>query len=227
MTMKPEVKSFQFELKSLDEAGKFSGYLAVFGNVDAGGDRIEKGAFSRTLNTKNRFSLLWQHRMDKPIGGFTGKEDEHGLLIDGELNLGVQQAQEAYALLKKRDIDGLSIGYDAVKYDMEASTGENRIRVLKEIKLYEGSLVTFPMNESAVVTDVKSLADLIEAIKGDPEAAAKMREAFADPVKATPQADPVQTIPPDEDKSASDIAAHFVAALETVHKSLTEGNYNG
>lgn len=37
-----EYKSFKFELESADESGEFSGYAAVFGNKDSGGDIIEK-----------------------------------------------------------------------------------------------------------------------------------------------------------------------------------------
>ena len=37
---------------------------------------------------------------------------------------------------------------------------ENGVRYLKELRLWEGSLVTFPMNEAAQVTSVKTLADI-------------------------------------------------------------------
>jgi HK97 family phage major capsid protein/HK97 family phage prohead protease len=203
MNAKPEVKSFHFELKNLDEAGKFSGYLAVFGNVDQGNDRIEKGAFARTLNAKSRFPLLWQHRMDEPVGGLSAKEDERGLLIEGELNLDVQRGKEAYALLKKGDISGLSIGYDAVKWEMQSG-----VRALKEIKLYEGSIVTFPMNTEATVTDVK-------ADSGEPT------PQEADPAKATPH-DKAPVIIPGGTKQENKSEKEKTMELDLLKKEFEE-----
>ena len=57
-----EFKSVKFNLESADENGEFSGYAAVFGNVDAGGDVIEKGAFAKTIAEDfDRIKILSQH----------------------------------------------------------------------------------------------------------------------------------------------------------------------
>lgn len=54
-----EYKSFSFQLESADgESGEFSGYAAVFGNVDSGGDIIERGAFSETIREDFDLSLI-------------------------------------------------------------------------------------------------------------------------------------------------------------------------
>ena len=50
-----ERASFNLKIKSVDEAGKFTGIGAVFGNVDLGGDRIMPGAFTRTLAAGKQF----------------------------------------------------------------------------------------------------------------------------------------------------------------------------
>ena len=107
--------------------------------------------------------MLWQHNTDQPIGIWEEcSEDEHGLFLKGRLLVDdVQQAKEAYALYKNGIINGLSIGFMC-----NSCTWEERdrdfIRHLTEIKLFEVSLVTFPCNEKAIVTDVKS-ADLTKA----------------------------------------------------------------
>ncbi len=125
-----------------------------------GDDVIEKGAFSKCLTEKQTYPMLWQHNTDQPIGIWEEcSEDEHGLLLKGRLLVDdVQQAKEAYALYKNGIINGLSIGFMC-----NSCTWEERdrdfIRHLTEIKLFEVSLVTFPCNEKAIVTDVKS-ADL-------------------------------------------------------------------
>jgi len=56
-------------------------------------------------------------------------------------------AQKAFTLLKNQIIKGMSIGYDTIQDSVE-----NGVRYLKELRFWEGSLVTFPMNQSAMVT---------------------------------------------------------------------------
>lgn len=159
--MKLERKELKFDNVLIDEKGIISGYGAVFGNKDFADDVIEKGAFSKCLTEKQTYPMLWQHNTDQPIGIWEEcSEDEHGLLLKGRLLVDdVQQAREAYALYKNGIINGLSIGFMC-----NSCTWEERdrdfIRHLTEIKLFEVSLVTFPCNEKAIVTDVKSNGDL-------------------------------------------------------------------
>lgn len=148
-----EKLGLRFEVKQLDEAGVFEGYAAVFGNEDLGGDVIEPGAFKKTLQENPKMPILWQHDPREPIGvTLEAYEDMHGLRVKGQLNLETSRGREAYALLKQGALRGLSIGYDAVKELWEGTT-----RRLKEIRLWEWSLVTFPMNLQAQVTAVKAV----------------------------------------------------------------------
>jgi uncharacterized protein len=145
-------KSFKLELKTLTEQGTFTGMASVFGNVDLGGDVVEPGAFTRSLQHKNgEVPILYQHDTRSPIGLGRVQETKAGLEITGELVMQTSKAQEAYALMKRGVLKGLSIGFDVVR-----DTVANGIRHLHELKLYEVSVVTFPMNESALVTAVKS-----------------------------------------------------------------------
>lgn len=134
--------------------GTFSGYAAVTGNVDLGGDIILKGAFSEWLDKADpsRVRVLWQHDWDKPIGKtLSMREDDNGLAVDGELLLDIQKAQEARTLVKNNAIDGLSIGFriDDFSYD-------NDTRIIKKLSVMEYSFVTFAMNPNALVNDMKS-----------------------------------------------------------------------
>jgi HK97 family phage prohead protease len=147
-------KNFKFQIKDLTEAGEFTGFASIFGNVDLQGDIVEKGAFARTLQHKGgRVPLLWQHKTDEPIGYVDVEEDDRGLRVtSGKLLINeVVRSKEAYALMKAGVLKGMSIGYDVVKEAWEKSN-----RILKELKLWEVSLVTFPANPSAGVTGVKS-----------------------------------------------------------------------
>ena len=147
--------------EDIDDEGKFSGLGAVFGNIDSFGDIIEPGAFKRTIkNTKGKTKILWQHRSAEPIGIGMIHEVQKGLHVEGELNLDTQRGAEAFSDLKKQIVDGLSIGFDIIK-----KTTEGILRHLHELKLFEISVVTFPANELALVTGVKSMPQGMEEIQ--------------------------------------------------------------
>jgi HK97 family phage prohead protease len=135
-----------------DEAGVFTGYASIFGNVDQHGDVVVPGAFRKSLSERgNVVPLLWQHDTTEPVGVIELVEDSKGLrVVRGEINLETAQGREAYALLKQGAIKGLSIGYQVVQ-----DGWQGKVRQLKELKLMEVSLVTFPANELAGVTAIK------------------------------------------------------------------------
>ena len=158
-TPQREYKSVSFVLESADEStGEFSGYAAVFGNVDSGGDIIEKGAFTKTIAEDfARIKILSQHNSyELPIGKpLELREDEKGLYIRGKIS-DTQTGRDIRTLLKDGVLAELSIGYDAVASDYDSETG---IRHLKEIKLWEVSIVTWAMNDQAQIDGVKSLVE--------------------------------------------------------------------
>lgn len=157
-----EVKSFGLSDVQVDEAGQFEGYASVFNNVDRHGDIVMPGAFRKTISENPSVPILWQHDQTKPIGVTRAiREDQNGLLVKGELNLDTQMGREAYSLLKQGALKGLSIGYQVIKDDLAG-----RVRQLKEVRLMEYSLVTFPANELAQVTSIKQLDnDMIMSLK--------------------------------------------------------------
>ncbi len=159
------------EIKSLKETGEFEGYGSTFGGEpDAYGDIIADGAYSESLalhKAKGTMpKLFWQHNSDEPIGKWLeAKEDDHGLLMRGKLNMDVQRGREAYALLKAKDIDGLSIGYRIKEYSVDTET---YVWTLQKLDLVEVSIVSVGANENAVVQSVKAAKaahDLTEKLK--------------------------------------------------------------
>lgn len=158
-------KSFDFDVKSVEDTGTFIGYGSVFGNVDGGGDVVQQGAFAESLAQRaakgRKLPILWQHRSGEPIGVYEDvKEDSHGLLMTGRLLVNdVQRAREAHALLKAGAVTGLSIGYGVVE---DAFDSKTQVRHLKRLNLYETSIVTFPMNDEARIGVVKSLDHILK-----------------------------------------------------------------
>lgn len=159
-----------FQVKGVSEDGTFSGYGSVFNVVDSYKEIVVAGAFADSLKTRQP-SLLWQHRSGEPIGIYTGvKEDNVGLHVEGKLALKTARGAEAYELLKMGAVSGLSIGFVVREESYDRVTG---INTLKKLDLWEVSLVTFPANDAARVTDVKS-AEQIQTLK---DAEAYLRDA--------------------------------------------------
>ncbi|MGN7661243.1 MAG: HK97 family phage prohead protease [Anaplasma sp.] len=132
--------------------GSFQGYASVFNHVDGQNDTIEPGAFADSLKQR-RIVLLWQHSIREPIGKvLRAREDSFGLLILAKLNLEIQRAREAYALMKDGSIDALSIGYKVVKSRREGRSG---VRVISRVDLWEISIVSFPANNMARIGRVE------------------------------------------------------------------------
>lgn len=211
-----ETKDFSLELKleELTEDGQFEGYASVFNNVDAHGDIIEPGAFKKTIREqKGQVPILWQHDPYEPIGiSLELEEDDHGLRTRGQLVLDTQRGAEAYALLKRQALRGLSIGYSAIKYLIEREDPDVRRR-LKELRLWEYSPVTFPANRLAVVGTVKSaeIARLARVLRDlretDPETVKALLESIE--ADASPDQDPADR-PPSAEPAETTLARQFI-----------------
>jgi HK97 family phage prohead protease len=223
-TKERETREIKFSVKAVDdEQGIIEGYASVFGNVDWYSDVVDQGAFKRTLKNWSAsgkpLPILWQHNPDWPIGKtIEAREDSRGLYVKGQIVLDSEKGREAYALLKAGAIDGLSIGYDTIEYTWNE---EEKIRHLTEVRLWEWSPVTFPANEAATITSVKSQQPpedapmqtldtkaLAAAIGGCIDAAmASMKTALMDALAALDKTDKAtDTDMQDAAKAASDSA---------------------
>lgn len=151
-----------FKAKEVNDDGTFKGYASVFGNVDSYGEIVMPGAFTESIkrikDSGDPLPVLWQHRSGEPIGGSDVlAEDDHGLKTEGWLMTDViPRAAEAHALLKRKVVKGLSIGYYVDESSIDEKTG---IRSLIKLDLVEYSIVTFPANTLAQVDAVKSIIE--------------------------------------------------------------------
>jgi HK97 family phage prohead protease len=174
-----ERKRFTLKIKSVDDTGSFTGLGAVYNTVDLGGDSIIPGAFARTLAAGKQFPLLWQHQPENPIGACKVTDTREGLLVDGKLLLQDPTALKAYTFIKAGIIKGISIGYDTIQ-----ATYDGDVRQLKECRLWEFSVVTFPMNESATIASVKSLSVSDDEVQMHLKAIARHQKGIRMHVKA-------------------------------------------
>ncbi len=128
-----------------------SGYASVFNYIDNQNDIVEQGAFS-AVKVEN-IKLLWQHDMSKPIGKIKSiYEDEYGLKIEAEINNNIEQGKEAAELIKQKAIAGLSVGFSIGDF----AYNDSGVRLIKKANLIEISIVTFPANEKAGITEIKA-----------------------------------------------------------------------
>lgn len=153
-----EYKSFTGSIKDLDTTKRVvTGYLSSFGNKDHHGDVIEYGAFKKSItDRKDSIYFLNQHNWAQPHGKFKVLiEDSKGLYFESEPLPNTTYSSDLLKLYEAGIVKEHSIGFQTVTSDYDAKTD---IRIIKEVKLYEGSNVTLGANPETPFTGFKSLS---------------------------------------------------------------------
>lgn len=166
--MRKKYRVMKLSLKldtEVDIEGSFTGYGNVFDIIDSYRDVVMPGAFTQTLEEHKEAEtmpkLLWQHDTAEPIGVYTEvKEDDHGLYVEGQLAVddSVPVADKAYSLLKRKALDGLSIGYTIYPGGQHWNE-DDKVMELTNINLWEMSIVTFAANPASGVETIRSAFD--------------------------------------------------------------------
>ena len=168
------------------EDGQFIGYASVFGNVDSYGDIVEPGAFAKTLEawagSQDLLSCLWAHDMSDPFSNIgtvlEASEDATGLRVKVQLDLDNHKAAQIYRLAKGRRLTQMSFAYDVVDGE-KLDDGFH----LKELNLYEVSLVPLGANALTDVVAIKSLTEgLLGGMKAGRTLSAKNEQAIRDAI---------------------------------------------
>ena len=152
-----ELKSINAEVKDVDTKKRVvTGYLSNFDNKDYDNDIIVKGAFTKSIKErKNSILFLNQHNWEQPHGFFNElKEDSKGLYFESNpLVKGVSYSDDAIKLYDAGIITQHSIGFTTIKDEYDS---KSKARIIKEVKLYEGSNVTLGANPETPFTGFKS-----------------------------------------------------------------------
>lgn len=150
-----------FEMKADADNGTISGYFSTYDREpDSYGDVIAEGAFTETIKAREEsghpFPLCWNHDLDQIIGKVDSIEDtEKGPLMTASF-FNTQLAQEKREIVKSGVVYQFSFAYDikdAGQVTLEDGTKANELR---ELDLFEVSIVPIPANQNAVMTEVKS-----------------------------------------------------------------------
>jgi len=190
-----EMIAFDIDTKeALRDDGTFRGYGSTFGDrPDAHGHIIAPGAFQKSLGRGGRnrsgVMMLFGHDATRIPGVWTDlREDKKGLYNEGQLFVGMDGTplgKEVYVLLKNKAIQHESIGFDlprdkngGIKPSAIEKDEAKGITYLKEIELFEISLVAFPANVDAQVTRVKEeVQEALFSAKTEREFEAALRES--------------------------------------------------
>jgi HK97 family phage prohead protease len=130
------------------------GYASLFWTRDLNDDVTAAGAFGASLAARGPggVKMLCQHDADRPVGVWDEVvEDGRGLFVRGRILDATPEGRMCAALVRASAMDGLSIGFKAVKARPDNS---GRLRVLTEVDLWEVSIVTFPMLPGARIEQV-------------------------------------------------------------------------
>lgn len=159
-------KDYSVQFKAAgDDGGHIVAYAATFDREpDSYGDVIAPGAFKNTLEewkaSGNVIPLLFGHRTDDPamnIGGVDSiEEDERGLRIEATFDKDSETAQYVRRLVLEKRLSKLSFAYDVLDEGTITLDDGRKANELREIKLFEVSLVPIPANGHAEVVEAKA-----------------------------------------------------------------------
>jgi HK97 family phage prohead protease len=165
-------KNYNATIKDLDVAtGIVTGYFSQFNSIDLDGDVIMPGAFTKTIaergpdSSKPEIAYLWQHDTTKPLGKLLVlREDNFGLYFEAKMS-DTTWGEDALKLYRDGVITQHSIGYQVIKSVETQMDMEEEVEQIYEVKLWEGSAVTFGANPNTPFTGFKSLEEREDRIK--------------------------------------------------------------
>lgn len=161
-----QYKTFNSEIKDVDEKGRVLVAANAIGNIDNDKDRSMDGSFNKTLK-ENFPRLKWFLNHDRTLllgVPVEGKQNSGYLELLGQLNMKKELSRDTFEDYKLYAEYGRSlehsIGVDALKY---AQKGD--IREVTEWKLWEYSTLTsWGANEDTPMLGIKSIKEVPEAI---------------------------------------------------------------
>lgn len=158
------IYAIKSENLAVKDDGYISGYCSVFGQVDTYDDTIEPHAYDAVVASGTKPLMFFNHASYcVPIGVWDKLSvDGRGLFIEGRLNLNNKQGKEVFDALKFGSMNGLSVAITMQDEDVECD--DEGIRHIKNVReLYEVSIVNFPADKNARISDIKS--DTIKSIR--------------------------------------------------------------
>lgn len=147
-------------IKDIDgKKGIITGYFADFDTLDSDEDVTLPGSFTKTIaergpdSNQPRIKMLRNHLVYEPVGKLNVlKEDSKGLYYEGTPGTHFI-GQDTIKMIESGVITEHSFGYDTIQKEQKGN-----VRYLKELKMWEGSLLTaWGANERTGAATMKSM----------------------------------------------------------------------
>lgn len=226
-------KSFDLIYESTEDVadgGEVLAYASTFDRVpDSYGDVVARGAFAKTLAdwqaSGNPIPMLFGHRTDDPrmnIGSvIEAEEDERGLKIRARFDEENEIAQYTRKLVKEGRLTKLSFAYDTLDAAPVVLEDGTRANELRELKLYEVSLVPIPANQLTEVIEAKDgehTESIVEALAED--ASVSDAEDVVEPVTKNDEAE--VKVPAEEVDDALSTIAELADRLDSIAEMIDD-----
>lgn len=159
----------KFNTREDGEALYIEGYFAVFNSTyeiwNDATESIAPGAFTETLKDADVRALI-NHDTRLVLGRTKAetlelREDDHGLWGRVLINPNDQDAMNLYERVKRGDVDQCSFGFEIIREETEISDDGSIHWTIREVKLYEVSVCTFPAYEETEVSARQRDAEVV------------------------------------------------------------------
>jgi HK97 family phage prohead protease len=166
-----QIKSIPVSIKDLSMSDRtVTGYFASFGNVDYDNDMFEAGAFNKTIaewgpQGRNKIVHLYQHDTSMPLAKpKLLQADEFGVYFESQFAT-TSWGTDVLKLYEAGVINEHSVGFQIMRSMPETKDGKTFNRI-NEVRMWEGSTVTFGANENTPYAGMKSLqkSEIIERV---------------------------------------------------------------
>ena len=141
----------KFETRESEDGLYIEGYFSVFNSTyelwPGATESVAQGAFANTLGGDIRALIDHETRLvlgRNKSGTLELREDSHGLWGRIKINPNDQDAVNLYERVKRGDVDQCSFGFDIINEDTEVRDDGSVHWTIREVRLYEVSVVTFP-----------------------------------------------------------------------------------
>lgn len=174
-----------FEFKQADKGGFYIEGYASTKSKDRGGNIVLPEAFEKAMQDymTNPINFYMHDWCTEPVGKVVDHRiDDRGLWVKIYVS---ETADKIRKLIEEDILKGLSIGYRPLTVEYQEKDTPDEIRIIKELILYEISIVNIPMNKETLFTQAKdigiNLETLILAPGGIPDAGAQAKESGMPP----------------------------------------------
>lgn len=209
-----EIKSCAKSGITADDGGMIKGYASTFDREpDSYGDVVAKGAFAKSLERWESLKsegkyipLLWAHDTEDPKSNIgrviEAEEDERGLLVTAEFDPENEKAQYVRKLVQEGRVYQFSFAFETKAAGMVELENGVKANELRELELFEVSIVQIPANQHATVEEVK--ADEVAEVKAGRRNSAKDADELRRIAAAAEEIQEVVTSLLADDESATD-----------------------